>query len=389
MKITIYVFLVLLFSYACNFSDKEISTDTHHLMLADTAYLPIDSLTSLGDNDVQYKEIEGRQLLFLLNRKINAVQLHDWQSKQLIKKIPLENEGPNGVGVPVYIFVQSLDSIFLISSYHYRMSLIDTTGKIIRKYPLINPEVKFDQVTMAPPQGGEAGLPQGGTKDLFIVNNEIYMSCIPSISPFIKDLYEKGKLGLKVNITTGKLTYFMPYPQVYRDKMFFPIAFVSHFGSAYNEHKNTVTYSFPCDAKIYEMSLSTQAITSHLSENQYFKEIEVFSTKPNINDNDGKEFEFEISHAHFERMRYDRYNRVYYRYILIPNKDKKEKNDRHAHVRVVIIILDEDFKQLGELMLPEHIGAGNYFINDNGFYVHGFSRNEDELAFLHYKLVKK
>ncbi|SFF08989.1 DUF4221 family protein [Thermoflexibacter ruber] len=398
MQNTLFYVLITLSTistfYSCNTSKEANSHNNYQLVLADSIYFPIDSLTSFNNgNDVSYKKIEGKDYLIILNRKINAIQMHDLESKKMTKRIYLEQEGPNGVGIPSYILFQSLDSIFVLSSFLYKISLVNAEGKLLQKYSLLNAGVKFDEATgQAPkvPEDSYAGLPQGGTNTMFIVNNELYMGCIPSITPFIKEFYTKGQVGLKLNLRTKKISYFMPYPEVYRKKMFFPLAYLTEFGSAYNPDKNTLTYSFPCDAKVYEMDLNTNKIASYQASSVYFKEIEIFSTNPAEDPNRAeKEFDFAVSHPHFERIRYDPYRKVYYRNIFLPNDKKKEKNDWHPYVRSNYIILDENFKVLGETLLPEYVGSSYYFINEEGLFLQGLSRNEDEICFYRYELVKK
>ncbi|GAB4111808.1 MAG: DUF4221 domain-containing protein [Thermoflexibacter sp.] len=362
------------------------------MVLQDSAYIPVDSLTSFTANDLQYVKVGEKEYVVLLNKRINAIQIYSWQSKEMLKRIYLEKEGPNGVGEATYMFVHSLDSIFVLTSYLYKVSLVNAEGKLQQKYSLLNKTVKFDESKGYAPKVSEndyAGLPLGGVNAMFVANNELYMGCVPSINPFIKEHYERGLLGLKVNLVTKQIVYFMPFPQIYRDKMFFPLSYLNT-ASAYNQTKNTLVYSFPCDAKIYEMDLNTNKIVSYLANSTYFKEIEIFSTNPAEDPNRAeKEFDFVISHAHFERIRYDPYRKIYYRNILLPNNKKRDRNDWHPFVISNYVILDENFKKLGETQLLEHVGTSYYFTNKEGVFLQGLSRNEDEICFYRYELVKK
>jgi hypothetical protein len=171
--------------------------------------------------------------------------------------------------------------------------------------------------------------------------------------------------------------------------MFFPLQYLNT-ASCYNQVKNTLIYSFPCDDKVYEMDLNTDKIVSHLASSTHFKEIEMFSSNPAEDPNRAeKEFDFAISHAHFERIMHDPYRKVYYRNVLLPNPKKREKNDWHPFVISNYVILNEDFKRLGETVLYEYVGTSYYFVNEEGLFLQGLSRNEDEICFYRYELVKK
>ena len=391
LSFTLAILLIVGLFCSCN-TNKEVKNDvSYQLVLQDSAYIPVDSLTPFTGNDLQYVKAGEKEYVVLLNKRINAIQIYSWQSKEMLKRIYLEKEGPNGVGEATYMFVHSLDSIFVLTSYLYKVSLVNAEGKLLQKYSLLSKSVKFDESKGYAPKVSEndyAGLPWGGVNAMFVANNELYMGCVPSINPFIKEHYERGLLGMKVNLATKQIDYFMPFPRIYRDKMFFPLGY-THSTSCYNPIKNTLVYSFPCDAKVYEMDLNTNKIVSYLANSSYFKEIEIFSTNPAEDPNRAeKEFDFAISHASFERIRYDPYRKIYYRNILLPNTKKKEENDWHPFLVCNYIILDENFKTLGEVQLPEHVGTSYYFVNEEGLFLQGLSRNEDEICFYRYELVK-
>jgi hypothetical protein len=378
---------------ACETHNKESKNEnSYELVLRDSAYITVDSITSFIRNDLQYIKVGEREYIFLLNKKINAIQVYDWQSKQMLKRIYLEKEGPNGVGEVSYIFAQSLDSIFALTSYAYKVSLVNAEGKVLQKYSLLNKTVKFDEAKGYTPvfsANDYAALPMGGVNAMFVANNELYMGCVPDISPFTKEHYKRGLLGMKINLATKQLTYFMPFPQIYQDNMFFPLQYLNT-ASCYNKAKNILIYSFPCDDKVYEMDLNTGTVVPRLTSSTYFKKIEIFSSNPEEDPNRArKEFDFAISHAHFERIRYDPYRKIYYRNLLLPNSKKKDRNDWHPFVISNYVILDENFQTLGEVQLPEHVGTSYYFVNEEGLFLQGLSRNEDEICFYRYELIKK
>jgi hypothetical protein len=255
------IFIPLLFILSCNNSEKAFVNDNEFTLVeVDTVHIPIDTVTTPYDISIShYKDDRSKiEYLILMNRKNNSLQFYDWATQKLYKTVSLEREGPNGVGGALSFHFQSWDSIYVLASYHYRLSLIDTTAKVKQKYRLLKTDMKLDEGRASRPQGEYSALPSSNYMNPLIkVGSFIYMTGVPDLNINSLEYYKKGRIGIQLNLGNGEVNYYMSYPQIYRDKYFFPPLYVTKFSSTYIPKKNKIIYSFPIDENLYELDLKT------------------------------------------------------------------------------------------------------------------------------------
>jgi hypothetical protein len=101
--------------------------------IASTTTIPIDKQTEPYSRTMQF--MDGK--LYWWNSDRESISIIDLGSRSLEKTIPLERDGPNGVGRPLGFFVHCPDSIY-IPSMAYQISLIDSGGKLLNTFSYFN-----------------------------------------------------------------------------------------------------------------------------------------------------------------------------------------------------------------------------------------------------------
>jgi hypothetical protein len=79
---------------------------------------------------------------------------------------------------------------------------------------------------------------------------------------------------------------------------------------------------------------------------------------------------------------YDKYRDVYYRFAVSKGNEKAPLHQTRYHADISVIILDSDFKWIGETILPKNVYSYKFwFVGQDGLYIsksHPFNENISE-----------
>ena len=130
MKTKILIFLVIV-----NIGCTERKTASNNVLdyISDTSTISIDINTEPYTRTLQYFQGD----LYWWNSNRGSISIFDLSKKTLKKTIKLEEEGPNGLGMPLGFYVSNKDSIY-IPTMAYQLALINSDGKILHKYEYID-----------------------------------------------------------------------------------------------------------------------------------------------------------------------------------------------------------------------------------------------------------
>lgn len=384
MRVTIVLFVfLLLLTFACNKNDGKFKQAITIAKIHNDS-IPLDSMTSPEGNDICFHEDKNNNILvYLINRKTNSLYIYDWLSKKQLSKLSFQVEGPSGVGNVNYVYAKSRDSIFLLSNYQYKLTLINSKGNILRKFTLLPDGSKFDESTLQAPSGSYSILPTGGWQSPIIeTNNVIYLCGFPNLNPMQKDFYSVGKVSLALNLKTGKVTYFKGYPDSYKEKAALPMQSLSPFW-VHNAYNGSIIYSFPDDHNISIYNLSSGATVSKKVISDKFKANNQLFKRSN---NPFDELNYFMSTSHYDRIIYDKYRKIYYRFVKI-NKYKTYNNSLRFPFDYRIIVVDSNFVKKGEIESSVEYDHGYFFVSKDGLYLQENNpQNEDFLYFSLFKL---
>lgn len=286
------------------------------------AKFPIDNFTSYKTMFINtFIDEQGVEQMIFLGMNKPSILFYDIQSRKLINEIPLENEGPNGVGKPSGLLYQSKDSIFVFSSY--KATLIDSYGKVIRNYPTLKAQEKPNintgilcPYTIAPPLS---------------MGSKILINTAPDRNVY-QSSYFDGSTRLSINIKTGDIKYFESYPQEYKGKVWGVNA--TNFSTTYNGAN--FIYSYVISDSLYFVEKS--GLSKGFLAKTKFSKKSILPMQKTSYDND---LEYVLGNIQYAGIVYDKYRDVYYRFVKHPlpyKNDNGEINSFHSKPISIIVL---------------------------------------------------
>jgi hypothetical protein len=286
-------------------------------------------------------------------------------------KVETKSEGPDAVTSLDAFLIRSLDSIYVTSKMNNLLTLIDSKGTPIKKHKLnVSPLHVFvwvdnyKRLAYLEPQK-------------FIVHKAPYLYSE-------KPGYWNYHIGFALNMSDGKIDSLYKYTGEASKKIHGGAH--TRFGFTSDDRGNYI-YSFCMDENIYVTDFRGKE-QKYKAQSKYVEDIPAMKEDA---DNDEDRVFYMTQYA-YRHIIYDSFRKVYYRFVLHPT-DEASKDFDHAKP-FSIIILDENFKKVGETQIfKEKYAYTNFFVAPEGLYI---SKNhpenpeadEDYLSFDLFKLLK-
>ncbi|OIN59488.1 hypothetical protein BLX24_11010 [Arsenicibacter rosenii] len=347
--------------------------------------IPLDNETSKSNLEYQFYEKNNNKFFYLLSSSSKKIIVYDWITKAILNKINLIEEGPDGVGHPNDFFVKSPDSIYILSRYLYRLSLINSKGTVIDKYRLLPSETPFDekQLSRPPSKYGYTALPTAGNAksgDIIDDGKLITLLCDPNLNHMnYEEYYKHAKNILIYDKKTKNITYSLPFPDIYKNNLFYPTQYDWRYRT-YNPRKNKAIVSFPADNNIYEMDINGSNIKAIMANSMYFDEVKPMSAPVN---NPEDRFKHAVNNFYYGGIYYDKFKEIYYRLVNHPmNVEGDIRNTKLKSFETSIIVLSKNYKILGEIKIPKKYFSGVAFVNSEGIYLKKMTTSDDSLPFV-------
>lgn len=322
----------------------------------------LDSVTSFRTNYLDLFEKNGESYLVFENRNKPSIQFYEFENGALAFEINLETDGPNGVGKMRGFYVKSVDSIYVLSPFHYAVYLIDRQGKIIDKYSWLRSEDPVKSSSLAGIYTTSPGL---------VLANKLHMFAVPETGYTKKVTFESGKVDLALDLNAKSIELGYQYPESYRKNMFGNL-FLKIDRALTN--RETIIYSFGADNYLYETNYSDKNIP-HFAGSTYFKETMPLEDLSQADDH-------QIMTGYFAGIKYDKYRNLYYRLAVHPIELLNADNQRNhfEDKRISVIILDGEFNVVGETILPDKLHLyTTWFVGEKGLYISNHNKNNDEV----------
>lgn len=269
----------------------------------------------------------------------------------------------------------------------FRIFLVSSLGKVLQKHILVD-----SPNSLVPYPWVADGA------DIFSYDKVLYIPANPGVSydKNKKDFFKEGLLGAKLDLKNGKVKYHIPYPNkdILEDKNFTSTAVTTK--CAANENTHELIYSFAADPYVYRYDLSGKLKGKHLLKSAYIGDIKEISSKQIIGD-PLEEAAYFMNNSFYGDIYYDRFRRLYYRLVkhkLTKEATKKEiLQGRSIYEKYSMIVSDEDFNLLGEVMLKNKGGEGFegnslFIITKDGILIQSYDKSdENKMFFNQYKIV--
>lgn len=380
MKISNILFVLLALSFFSCGGDNRI---TFELVKSDKSLLfPLDRDTK---NSIlflaPYTDDNGKEYLTFQNQIKNEILFYDMNTCQFEFKITPEIAGSNGVGRFLGYYIHSLDSVYLTNYDFQEIALIDRNSKVKDK-------VSYEKADDGTPLSFFCFITHF-YRPATVIGRKMYIYSGPD------RWVEKDPVSAVLDLDTKSIT---ALPFIYPD---YP-------GSDNKQKKygleedysrcfdgKRFIYSFYYDENIYVTSPEHDSVYQVNVKSEYIDKVNWLA-----------EFSLSMTDVcespNYGNLLYDPYRDVYYR-VAYPRTEIDEKKEKvrsmelmeYGRKRFLVMILDKDFKVIGETMFPDYtynpklmiIREDGLYISDSHYMNPDFS--DDVLSFKRFDLETK
>lgn len=332
-------------------------TATYCLALSGEKRIHLDYETAPQPPYMQmFQDVNGKQMLTLLNPYKNAIYFYDYEEAVYIRKIEYDNgRGPNSILRLAGYYIKNMDSIYVFNNPMMELALTDSLGRVKQRISLRDNRTDQEWSVYYPQY-------YFMTINPIIENNGKLI--LTGMSPFgaTDSLFRKFQISCCVDLKTGYLDFMHNYPPNLYGSNGFQWQEPA-FMQSYRElsPSGEFIYSFPVSHHLYIASYGFNEYKTVYAGSNFAGTIRSLG-------DDKKNIPNEVIRTHFlqydfySAILYDPYRHVYYRFMLQGIPDAAAKNQWKIKP-VVVIIMDEQFNYLGETL----IGTGEEWKYDNSF----------------------
>ncbi len=353
----VYCFSLLSF---CIMACKQVEKPVAGLKLPNLTLVPagtdtlfLDSIRTTEGMEFHFYSEDKVDFLFL-NRSFSFtyIDIYNFSEKRFFKRIQLAKEGPDGLGMPPSgLFVKTLDSIYLFFNLGQRLICIDKNGRILEKIGSLR--TGYDQLKYP-------FIEVSVFQPAVYYGNSIWFCTYQA-----ECLHEYG--GAFYNLDQKRLNYFSKLPDVYLHGWWAGVVYDRYYHTVNNE-KNTYVWSYGNDHNIYTWSPS--------GKETYYAGSKYLPVRLNPYQKRAGDFAAEEQNLYrhaalqggYSTIRYDKWQNVYYRFVILPNSPAAYRQPADTWARMGIIILDDSFNYRGEFIIPDKYSWYQFFIGPGGLY---------------------
>jgi len=358
-----FYLVICLFFLMVSCKPKVDSSDLYVMEPSDV-YLEyeIDSDTEIPQFNLYTFEDNGTEYLTFSNPYTSRILIYELMSGKYIKTITFDMEGPNGIGNWLFGYMmKDFNHIYLPSANKEVFFLTDTTAVLKKKYDYSQTQDGINTV--------KAYYTNIDNTQIAFIGDSLF---IPQMlnNRLGDKMIEESVTGIYLDTLTSQVTQFpMKYPPLIsskdvRNSIEGPLS----FSLAYNGE--SFVYSFAMDENLYKANPYTGCVEKYPAKSRYLFNLR-FKRMP---DDFSQVLKKTCETADYGNILYDKYRKVYYRFV----HPETELEDNLNYLKILhsgkkefsIMILDENFKVLGETKFPPFTYVPHInFIREDGLYL--------------------
>ena len=369
--LSIFFLLVaaLLFS-SCGKEDKITFGDSFTLKKTGQIIFSLDSMTKTEHAVVNFSQQLNSLCVF--NEINHSIYFFDVSTQETTKIIPIEKEGPNGVGRVKAMLVHTRDSVFLFNDATNKVVLMNNKAEVLERFELFN-RAAGDPARILEPE-------------IYFHDGNLYL--MGRAASFTDK--DKNKNIVKYNIKEADKSFLMDYPTSYQQGKW--SSKIMNKFALFNSDSGDFIVSFPFDPFIHVFNERMDETKAYYAGSDLMKQPKQITAKEKSN-----VANYLLSNSWYWRLFYDPYNKIHLRSASVgydmENTDLSSqtyKSKNRDGIFNTTIILNEDLEKMGEVPGLNFYKAT--FSTREGIYIQDFdtdSDNEDVMVFSKYQLVKK
>ena len=326
----------------------------------DSLHFPLSKNTFNEIKSFNYFTYHNTSYISFYDRLSESTIIYDFLTKQLVKKIDLKKIINKKGMFKASVYVKNFDSIFVTHSTD--LYLLDSSGTIKKSIPFFKEKESFAFF--------ETTLP------VLIKDNTVYMGVRAFVNETSLKAIKKWKILYGFDFHNEAKAVYYSLPPVY-SKGLYGRRFME-YSYCYNNKGNFV-FSFPADTNIYETNLADYHIAFYAKSKYQQGSVEPVSKEALEKDEGQKEY---VLRDCYGPVFYDPYKKRYLRFFKQKvNREAYESKDYDRQVSV--IVLNEQFKVIGEFMFKKDYSYDTiFFTPDGGIYARVNAKDEHALHFV-------
>lgn len=386
--------VVCFFLYSCGNTSSSLEKygDSKTLIGSDTISFPIDEETYYASRSIFQFEDNGKEYLFFKNRTnkgTSKIFVFDIENKCVYKSFPLYKEGPNGIpsisgGFPIDM------NHNLITTGTPNFYIVNDSGHIQYK----SPKLFFDK-TGGGTLFGITFIYSRYHSPAIFKDSVLYFPQTNIGYPHKADTWATSHIFASLDFRTNELkpTRFC-YPSIF-NKEELTRKFSYNTAHSYAYTGKDVAVSFKQSDSIY-VSSDFEHVKAYLAKSRHAPSM--IPEPYNAQTDNEVRLRREALEYDYWHLIYDKYRKVFYRFVRHPYEFPKHKNamfDEDSGREFSIVILNEDYEIVGETSFPGNTYSYViYFVGKKGLYLslnnlENPTFSEDELFFRCFELKDK
>jgi hypothetical protein len=347
MKYTFFVAIVFLMS--CGREQKHPQQRLKQFEVGKplSLTLNIDDRTIDWPGTISYyldKKTEKEQII-ILNQPTNSIQFYGMDG-DLEQETFCQKSGPNTTGGIQSFLYCGKDSLFVLNIDNQKVYRLSQEGVVLDVYHLPIWQKPFYSTLPYSTTGVEMSL----------FDNHLYVPGEPAIFYFESPtkFLTNGKLGLNVNLTTGKVVDHINYPNIPKfSKKNYSVSVINARCTS-NQRTKKLIYSFPSDHTIYLYGLNGKLEQTHDLRSKHIADFEEMDSWKNVND-PIKVYQHYLRHSYYEGLFYDKFRDLYFRLVkhgtMTEYTHQDIINKKPVDCKYSLIVANGDFQIINEIEL--------------------------------------
>ena len=377
-----YIVFLFVFLVAC--TSKQYKSDTYTLIPTENYYIcNLDNDTRVPLNNLYLLEQDSLEYLTFSNPGTRSILIYNIPSGRLEKKLTFPIEGANGIGGSLYGYlIRDFNHIYIPSINRSVIYETDTTGVIRDVYDFTKTS---DGILTVP-----AYYTNHDNKQLYFIGDTLYIPQMLNRSIGEKSWIENSPTFIAMDTLNKEIVasgMLYPHEKINSDNYGLYIADLTYSSVCVD---NNIVYSFALEDNLYKQNLHTGKVARYMAKSRVISEIELVKLSLNSEETAKKNCEM----ASYGNILYDKFRKVYYRFVFPKTSLGKEDNYieilQSGRKEFSIMILDQDFNLLGEVLFPPFTYLPQIcFINKDGLYisVNHFKRKDYSDDILRFQLI--
>jgi hypothetical protein len=351
---------------------------------------PLDSLTGQKNKYSQlYFDSNGVRIFSVLNYNTKTIYFYSYETCKFLETLSITKKDSTLLKYINAYYVKNKDSIYFHDDVNQKILLLDSKKNLKDSISLIkgmNPKT-INWTLKFPFYNPTASSPMHLSKQGLIYTGQ-YMWAIPD------SLINNFKFTALVDFKKKKVSHINTYPDdIYGGGMWDDPIYSAVYSDLDFEN-NKLVYSYPIAHDVYVVDLSTNVQRTFFAGSNYAKSISGIRKQKKGDLTYREKLKNHIVKTDlYGGIKYDKYNKVYYR-ILRKGIQNAKPSDDLFDKNLAVIILDKDFNYLGEKVIgkSKEWNWENSFVTKEGLnieYIEQSNNDETQLTFKIFKPIKK